>query len=199
MTNNNSYIVLHIHPSMIKVGMQKHEIDQELEGKGDFVQIDNLNQFLKEPLTMDMKKFVYLKLAGIYEKVGMLTEAAKIYDNAGMITIAFSEKIKHFVKEAELYIKTDSFDRVDEAMRKAMNQANTIEKQDIYFAIKDFYKRQAEVYEKELKRNHAVRIYEKLLEMKISDMERKEIKERLLGLYEKLGKRREYVALEKKG
>ena len=177
--------------------MQKHEIDQELEGKGDFVQIDNLNQFLKEPLTMDMKKFVYLKMADIYKRVGMLTEAAKMYDNTGMITIAFSEKIKHFVKEAELYIKTGSFDSVDKAMRKAMNQANTMEKQDIYFAVKDFYKRQAEIYEKELKRNHAVRIYEKILEMKITDQERKEIKEKLLNLYEKLGKRREFLFLEK--
>ncbi len=52
---------------MLKAGMQKHEIDQELEGRGSFIQIDYLNQFLKEPLTMDMKKFVYLKLAGLYE------------------------------------------------------------------------------------------------------------------------------------
>ncbi len=177
--------------------MQKHEIEDFLSGKGDFVRIGDLNRFLKEPLTMDMKKFVYLRLAEIYEKIGMLMEAAKMYDNAGIIAIAFSEKIKHLVKESELYIKAGSFDRAEEAMKKAMNQANTVEKQDIYFAVKDFYKRQAEVYEKELKRNHAVRIYEKLLEMKISEMERKEIKERLLNLYEKLGKRREYLALEK--
>ena len=183
---------------MLRVGMQKHEIEQELEGRGSFIQIDHLNQFLKEPLTMDMKKFVYLKLAGLYEKISMLTEAAKIYDNIGMISIAFTEKIKHFVKEAELYIKTGSFDRADEAMRKAMNQANSIEKENVYSSIKDFYKKQAEVYEKELKRNHAVAIYEKLLEMKISDMERREIKERLLELYEKLGKRKEYLFLEKR-
>jgi len=73
-------------------------------------------------------------------------------------------------------------------MKKAMNQANTIEKQGIYFTIKDFYKKQAEVYEKEMKRAHAVRIYEKLLEMKLNDSEREEIKEKLLYLYEKLGK-----------
>ena len=182
---------------MLKVGMQKHEIEQELEGRGSFIQIDYLNQFLKEPLTMDMKKFVYLKLAGLYEKINMLVEAARMYDNAGIISIAFTEKVKHYMKETELYIRADSFDRADEAMRKAMNQANTMEKQDIYFAIKDFYRRQAEAYEKEMKRNHALRIYEKLLEMKISDMERKEIKEKLLNLYEKLGKRREYLFLEK--
>lgn len=178
--------------------MQKHEIEQELEGRGSFIQIDYLNQFLKEPLAMDMKKFVYLKLAGLYEKINMLVEAARMNENAGIISIAFTEKIKHYVKETELYIRAGSFDRADEALRKAMGQANSIEKENVYATIKDFYKRQAEIYEKEMKRNHAVRIYEKLLEIKISDIERKEIKERLLVLYEKLGKRKEYHFLEER-
>jgi tetratricopeptide (TPR) repeat protein len=184
---------------MLRVGMSKSEIEQELEGKGNFVQIDHLTYFLKENLTLDMKKFICIKLATLYEKVGMLTEAAKMYESAGIISIAFTEKMKHFVKEAELYIKTGSFDRADEAMKKAMGQANSIEKQNIYTSIKEFYKRQAEVYEKELRRNHAAIIYEKLLEMKISDQERKEIKEKLLVLYDKLGKRDEYLLLERKG
>ena len=79
-----------------------------------------------------------------------------------------------------------------------MNQANTIEKQDIYFMIKDFYKKQAEIYEKEMKRAHAARIYEKLLEMDISDLEREEIKKKLLELYEKLGKFEEMKRLSGK-
>ncbi len=183
---------------MLRAGMQKHEIEQELVGSGNFVQVDSLNQFLKESLTLDMRKFAYLKLGGLYEKMGMFIEAAKMYHNAGIITIAFSEKIKHFVKETEMYIKADSFDRADEAMRKAMNQANSIEKENIYSTIKDLYKRQGEVYERDLKRNHAARIYEKLQEMGISPAERKDIREKLLNLYDKLGKRREYLILEKK-
>lgn len=182
---------------MLKAGMQKSEIEQELEGKGSFIQIDHLNQFLKEPLTMDMKKFVYLKLAVLYEKISMLVEAARMYDNAGIISIVFTEKIKHYVRETELYIRVGSFDRADEALRKAMAQANSIEKENIYTTIKNFYKRLAETYEKEMKRNHAVQIYEKLLEMKISDIERKEIKGILLVLYEKLGKRKEYHILDR--
>jgi tetratricopeptide (TPR) repeat protein len=184
---------------MLRVGMSKSEIEQSLEGTGDFIQIDHLTQFLKENLTLDMKKFVCLKLAVLYEKVGMMNEAAKLYNSAGIISIAFSEKIRHFVKEAELYIKSGSFDRADEAMKKAMGQANKIEKQNIYISIKEFYKKQAEDYEEELKRNHAAIIYEKLLEMKISDQERKEIKERLLVLYDKLGKRDKYLLLEREG
>ena len=174
---------------MIKTGMIKSEIEEELAGKGDFVQIDYLTRFLKEPLTMDMKKFVFLKLAVLYEKITMLEEAAKNYDSAAMVSILFSEKINHHIKEAELYIKADDFEKSGGAMKKAMAQANSTEKDEIYLAIKDFYKQQAEAYEKNLKRASAARVYEKLLEMKISDSEKKEIKEKLLEIYDKLGKR----------
>jgi tetratricopeptide (TPR) repeat protein len=173
---------------MFYENISKSGIEKEIESKGDFVQIDYLARLSKEKLPIDTKKFVYLKLAGIYERKFMFNDAAKMFDNIALISVAFSEKIKNYIKEAELHIRAGTFDRVDEAMKKAMNQANTIEKQDIYFTIKDFYKKQAEVYEKEMKRAHAVRIYEKLLEMKLNDSEREEIKEKLLYLYEKLGK-----------
>ena len=78
-----------------------------------------------------------------------------------------------------------------------MSQANAIEKQEIYFIIKDFYKKQAEIYEKEMKRNNAARIYERLLQMNITDLEKQEIKKKLLELYEKLGKLKEYFILKK--
>lgn len=182
---------------MIKTGMVKSEIEEQLAGKGDFVQIDYLTKFLEEPLTMDMKKFVFLKLAVLYEKTSMLKEAAKNYDNAAMVSIAFSEKINHYMKEAELYIKADDFEKSDEAMKKAMSQANSTEKNEIYLAIKELYKRQAEAYGKNLKRASVARVYERLLEMKISDSERKEIKEKLLEIYDKLGKTKEYLILKK--
>jgi hypothetical protein len=82
-------------------------------------------------------------------------------------------------------------------MKKAMSQANSIEKNEIYFTIKDFYKKEAESYERDLKRVHAARFYEKLLEMRISDSERKEIQEKLMDIYDKLGKTKEYLILKK--
>jgi tetratricopeptide (TPR) repeat protein len=177
--------------------MSKKDIEKELEGKGDFVQIDYLTKFLRENPRIDIKKFVYLKLADIYEERGMFNEAAKMLNDAALISIAFSEKIKHYVKEAELYIKSGDFEKVDKAVNKARSNANASQKAEILFAIRDFYKRQAEIYEKEKRRNNASRIYEKLLQMKLSENEKQEIKEKLLELYEKLGKFKEYSVLEK--
>jgi len=183
---------------MLKTGMTKSEIEGEISGKGDFVQIDALTIFLKEPLSMDIKKFVFIKLAELYEKTGMLKEAAKNHNNAARVSIPFSEKIKHFVKEAELYIRAGDFEKADEARKKALNEANSAEKSEIYITIKDFYKKEAGAFEKDLKRAHAARIYEKLLEMKISDFERKEISGKLLEMYDKLGKTKEYNILKKR-
>jgi len=182
---------------MLEKEMTKKEIENFLKGKGDFVQLSHLEIFLKKDLPLDTKKFVYLKIAEIYEKKSMFTEAAKICHNLAIISVAFSEKIKYHIKEAELYVKAGMFSRVDEAMRKAMNDANATEKAEILITIKNFYKRQAEQYIKEHRRNNAAKIYEKLLEMNISEIERKEIKENLLKIYEKIGKLREYYDLKR--
>ncbi len=182
---------------MLNPSMTKTEIEQELKGKGDFVQIDNLSRFLKEQIAMDTKKFVFLKLAVLYEKAKMLNDGAKMYGNAAELSMAFTEKIKNYMKEAELYVKSGAFDRVENAMKKAIGQANSKEKEDIYASVKMFYKEQAKACESELRRNQAVKFYEKILEMRVSELERMEIKEKLLELYKKLGKLHEYRALEK--
>jgi len=177
--------------------MLKHEIEEELEGKGDFVKIDLLERYLDQSPPLDLKKFALRILIQVYDNIKMFNEAGKTEEILATNSIAFSEKNNHFVKAAGFYIKASQFNSADYAMKRAMVEANQTEKQDIYFAVKDFYKRQAEVYERELKRKNALRIYEKLLEMNISDLEKKEIKERLLGLYEKLGMLKEYYALKK--
>ena len=182
---------------MLYTGISKSDIEKEIEGKGDFVQIDYLTKILGEKLPIDIRKFICFKLAKIYERKSMLNDAAKMFNNIALVSIAFSEKIKYYIKESELYIKAGIFEKADEAMKKAMHQANATEKQDIYFIIKDFYKGQAEIYEKEMKRNNAVRIYERLLVMNITELEKQEIKKKLLELYEKLGKLKEYFILKK--
>ena len=182
---------------MLKINMTKSEIEQELSGKGTFVQIDDLNRLLKEPIGIDMKKFIFLKLSSLYEEGKLLGEAAKMYENAASLSIAFAEKINNYMKAVEFYVKLGSFDRVEETMRKAMGEANSREKDEIQISLKQMVKARAEELESEMKRSHAVKFYERLLEMRLSDQERREVKERLLDLYRKLGKFHEALAIEK--
>ena len=176
--------------------MSKAEIEKELLDKGEFVQIDHLTVFLKEDLPTDIKKFVMLKVAELYEKKYMYREAAKIFNNLSILSIPFAEKIKNHVKEVELYIKSGDFREADSATQKAMNQANNFEKNDIMFSIKQFYKRQAEACEKDMRRSNATKMYEKLLDLSVTEAERKQVRAKLMELYEKLGKFREYNAFK---
>ena len=182
---------------MLGSELSKSDVEMQISGKGEFVQIDNLNILLKQRLHRDTKKFIYLKLVEIYNKRKMFNDVAKMYEGLAGICIAFSEQIKNHIKATEYYIQAGFFDKADYSMRKALNEANSVEKNEINFTVKDFYKRQAEEYERELKRNHATKIYEKLLEMSITDQERKEIKEKLMELYEKLGRLKEFYAMKK--
>ncbi len=176
--------------------MSKSDIEKEIAGMGEFVQIDHLSSFLKEDLPTDIRKFVMVKIAEIYEKKYMFGEAAKIYNNLSLISIPFKEKIGWYVKEAELYIKGGSFREADAATHKALSQASAFEKNDILFSIKQFYKRQGEAYEKGMRRNNATLVYEKLLELSTTEAEKREVRTKLMSLYEKLGKFREYNALK---
>ncbi len=177
--------------------LSRSEVEEKLIGKGDFVQIDYLSRLLNQKLHRDTKKFVYLKLIEIYERKKMSNDIAKMYEGIASISIAFSEQIKNYLKATEYYIQAGFFDKADYSMRKALNDANSVEREEINFSIKEFYKKQAEEYEREIKRNHAAKIYEKLLEMSITDEERKEIKEKLMELYEKLGRLKEFYAMKK--
>lgn len=173
---------------MVYTGISKSEIEGNLKKKGDFMQIDYLVGFLKEELALDVKKYIHLKLAEIYERRRMFKEEARIFDALALNSIAFSEKVKYYVKETEAFIKAGKFSEADSAMRKTMSEANSIEREEIYYSIKDFYKQVAENYEKQMKRNNATKIYEKLLNMRLNNLEKKEIKEKLIFLYEKLGR-----------
>ncbi len=177
--------------------MTKAEIEIELQKKGDYVKIDYLTRLLEEKqLPIDRKKFVWLKLAEIYEQKGMLIEAGKMYNNIAVNSIILNDKTQNHIKEAEMYVKGGAFEYVDEAVRKALAEAHGSERVDIQNKVRDFYKKQAEFYEKQKKRSNAMKVYEKLLQTNISNDEKQEINVKLMSLYEQLGKVKEYFNLK---
>ena len=126
----------------------------------------------------------------------IFNDIAKIYSNLSILALSSQERVDYLIKETKAYIQGGRFDEADSVMRRAMEEVTIVKKADIYEDIKDFYKKQAETFEKESKRNHAIKVYEKLLSMRISDSERNEAKKKLLDLYEKLGKFKESSALD---
>lgn len=183
---------------VLKKGMTIEEIDRELSGKGDFVQIDYMTSFLKLESTFEIRKYVSMKLSDVYEKRGMFSESAKIYEMIGEFAKGYAEQTKYFVRAAELYIMADLYPRADECIRKALRETKIKQQNEIEKNIKNLYINQAEKYLTEKRRSNSVKIYEKLLVMNISKDEREDIKKKLLGLYEELGRMREYYMLKGK-
>ncbi len=179
--------------------MSKGDIEKELEGKGEYIQIDLLTNFIEGKPPILMKRHAYTLLAKIYQKKKMFKDAARNYESLGIISITFTDKVKYFLIAAEFYIKDGAFEQADYAMKKAMAEANSFERGEIYHSLKQYYKNQATEFESQGKRNKASVIYEKILSMKITHTEEKEIRKKLLDLYEKLGKFKEYSLLEKNG
>ncbi len=183
---------------MLTKGMSKSEIERELKGKGDFIQIDYLNRFIAQKPPLHEKKFAFMKLIGIYDSKKMFNDVAKIYNNLALLALSQQERVECLIKETKAYIQGGRFDEGDSVMRRAMDEVTIVRKADIYEDIKKFYRKEGENYERENKRNHAIKVYEKLLSMKISENEKNEIKSKLLGLYDQLGKFREYSVLNNK-
>jgi tetratricopeptide (TPR) repeat protein len=183
---------------MLTKGMGKGEIERELKGKGDFVQIDYLNRFIAQKPPIHEKKFAFMKLIEIYQAKGMFNDVAKIYNNLALLALSQQERTDALVKETKSHIQGGHFDEADSVMRRAMDEVTIVKKADIYEDIKRFYKQQAEMYEKENKRNHAIKVYEKLLSLKINDNEKNEVKAKLLALYDQLGKFRESSVLDRR-
>ncbi len=183
---------------MLSKDMSKGEIDRELDGKGDYIQIDLLNKFIEDKPSILMKRYAYTKLAQIYQSKKMFKDAAKNYEHLAVLSVAFTDKVKYFLIAAEFYIKDGSFEEADYSTKKAMQEGNSYESGEIYHSIKHTYKKQAQEYESQGKWSKSSLIYEKLLSMKITEQEEKDFRAKLLDIYEKLGKFKEYKILDEK-
>ena len=173
------------------------EIEKNLSVMGDYVQMSYLQRALKSRLNFETKKFVLLRLGGIYESKKMFIEAAKMIKAAAEINTTFKDKNRDFMRAVELYIKGGNFIEADRIFAQSLTLGNSKEKQEMKDNFKNFYLAQARNYERLDKRNQAKITYEKLLTLELDIGERNNIQKKLLDLYEKLGDVKSYFNLKK--
>lgn len=176
---------------------KREEVEARLSSMSDFLKMEYLENCLKQTDSLDIKKFSHTKLTELYMEKSMYAEAARNMSALADISITFKEKIEAFMKETELWIKAGNYDRADDSLKKALACGNKREKGEIKLKIKEIYQKQAEAYKKNQKNGNAMRIYEKMLTLELSDEEKLEIKKKLLLIYGKLGKIREQSMLRK--
>ena len=175
----------------------RKEIEEKFVKMGDYVKIDYLSSCLKNNIDFDTRKFVLVKLSGLYENKKMFLEAGKMMKAAAEINTTYQAKVDDFVKAAGLFIQGSHFDDADGAVKGAFSVANDSQKNVVNTKIKEFYKTQAEVHIRNDRRSLALRTYEKMLTLNLNEIERRETNEKLLGLYDKLGKIRDFYTLKR--
>ena len=182
---------------MMKKEANRREIEARLNTMGDYVKIDYLMRCLKQQLDFDSRRFCLVKLSELYEGKKMFLEAGKMLHGAAPINALDKGKINDFVKSAELFIKAGNFDLADVAFEKAMAYGNEKEKWNVKQNKIELYKNQAEDYFSKDKRNSAMLAYEKLVSLNITEEEKRTAQERLLALYGRLGKIKEFSNLKR--
>lgn len=175
----------------LKKEMHKDEIEAALKGKGEFIQIDSLEKYLKSMPPLEMRKFAYMKLAQIYETKKLFGDAARMYKNITLSSVTVKEKIENLNRETDAWIKAGDFYEADKTMKAAMEESTFKERDLILQKAVELYKNYAEILEKERKINQASKYYEKLLKMNLPEPEKEKMKAKLNEIYSKLGKTKE--------
>jgi len=174
---------------------EKKEIEDKLKLLSPFLKLEFLEKKLKQTETFDVKRFIHLKLAELYEEKRMFIEAARNIENAADIAITFREKREEYMKCLKIYIKAGDFQKTDIVFAKALSCGNEEEKKKMKEERKEYLREEAERLEKEGKNNNALKVYEVLFRI-LNEEEKIKLKEKLIFLYEKLGKIREANSLK---
>lgn len=175
------------------------QIDAKLKSYiGDMVKIEYLENCLKQMLPNDSARFCHIKLAELYANRLMYSPAAKQLEAAADKAVTYKDKLELYVKEFAYLIKLNDYLGIDKAYKKAtLCTNNNMEKEAIKAQLKKIMLDQASEYEKRTKRSSATQIYERLLQMSITnEVEKKELMAKLASLNSTLGRLKEASRFE---
>ena len=146
--------------------------------------------------TFEMKRFLWGEIAKLYEEKKMYDKAAKAMANKASIEVTFKDKVDSYIFAAEFYSRAGRIDDADEMFVRASREANVEQKAKIELAKKNVYMVCAKELESKGKRASAIKFYERMIKLNIGEMEKEEIKRKLMTTYKALGHFREAKLLE---
>ena len=141
--------------------------------------------------SFETKRFIWGELARLYEERKMFERAARALGNLASMEPMFRERMDSYVMAAEMYCRVGKSVDADEMFNRAARDAGDVDKRKIILARKNVYFGFARDLEAKGKRASAVKFYEKLVKMKLEDVEREEVVEKLRVSYKALGMFRE--------
>ncbi len=155
-----------------------------------------LESALKTDLTYDVKRLIWEKLVELYEARGMFDKAGRAMKGKVGVEVSLKDKIESYLTAGELYAKSGKLEDAEEMFLRAYRGAKGEEKLKIKLAMKNIFLVNARELEKKGKKIGAVKYYEKLIKMSLNELEKAEIKEKLVEGYRALGRFKDATLLE---
>lgn len=147
-------------------------------------------------LTFEIKRFIWGELGKLYAERLMFEKAARAMGNKASMEISTRNKIDGYICAAEYFARAGKVDDADEMFIRASREAMPEDKMKVELAKKNIYTVCAQDLEKKGRRAGAVKFFEKLIKMNIHEVEKNEIRQKLLTSYKALGHFREARMLE---
>lgn len=144
----------------------------------------------------EIKRFIWKELSDLYGERKMFERAARAMSNKAGMAVVFKERVNDYISAADLFSKVGKIEDADEMFTRASRDADREQKARLKLARKNIYLVSARDLELKGKKASAVKFYERLIKMDLEDIERAEVKSKLLNTYNALGMFREAKLLE---
>ena len=159
--------------------------------------INYLESALKETrFSFEIKRFLWGRISLLYSERKMFERAAKASSNKAAVEISTKNKIDSYIMAAELYSKIGKVNDAEDMFVRASRDGSSEERRKIKLARKNIYLISAKDLESQGKKASAVKFYERLIKMDLEEIEKNEIRDRLIDIYNALGMFREARLLE---
>jgi len=182
-----------------KENVTEADVREKLATLSNELKIEYLENLLKKfaPAVPDATKiFACRQLAELYKAKGWWSNASRALEIAANTVSTYREIKDLWIEVAKLQIKNNDYLMAGDSFKKSIEAASPSERAKILELIKQVHFQQAEEYEKARRQNDAVKAYEQTLRLtNLTDAEIRQIKTKLMYLYEKLGKVQAAIAL----
>lgn len=174
----------------------KDEIVIKSEKMSDFLKMEYLENCAKKFTDKEILRYCFKKLSELYEDRIMYSDALKYLSKYEEMCLTNKEKMQAYIKEIEILIKAGTYDKLEFSLKKIKEIASKKEIKEIEEKMIHLLKEEASKYDRLNKYSSALKAYEKLLYL-VNPEEKTEIKRKLAYLYNKLGRIRESIEIEK--
>ncbi len=179
-----------------KENLSEEDIRAKLKTLSPILRQEYLENLLSR-LNLDpsIKLLASRELVELYVRRGLYYNAAKIMESAAISFPSLSVKKDIYKQAGILHLKAGNFLNAEDCFKKSLENALEKERPFLRKEFENIFVAEAEFLESKGRKQKACEMYEKILRSDIDEYLKKKISERLLSLYEKLGKLREYFDL----